>query len=156
MPVLISPELAALARRSDFEVMLPPAAERPARGARLMAAVKAAALFLAITFIVAVVLFAPVAIGCLGRIEALEVAGITVNKNTVPGEHRSPFVTSGLRIGTPALTTRGMTESDMCLIADWISEVLASVGDAAVQRRVRGQVGELCRRFPLYPEMGPA
>ncbi len=88
--------------------------------------------------------------------EALEVAGITVNKNTVPGEHRSPFVTSGLRIGTPALTTRGMTESDMCLIADWITEVLASVGDAGVKRRVRGQVRELCRRFPLYPEMGPA
>jgi glycine/serine hydroxymethyltransferase len=56
---------------------------------------------------------------------ALEAAGITVNKNTVPGETRSPFVTSGLRIGTPALTTRGMAEGQMAQVADWIAEVLS-------------------------------
>ena len=85
--------------------------------------------------------------------EALETSGITVNKNTVPGESRSPFVTSGLRIGTPALTTRGMNEGEMHLIADWIAEVLAAPADDAVRRRVRAEVSELCGRFPLYPEL---
>jgi glycine hydroxymethyltransferase len=85
--------------------------------------------------------------------EALETSGITVNKNTVPGESRSPFVTSGLRIGTPALTTRGMNEGEMHLIADWIAEVLAAPADDAVRRRVRAEVSELCGCFPLYPEL---
>jgi len=85
--------------------------------------------------------------------EALEASGITVNKNTVPGESRSPFVTSGLRIGTPALTTRGMSEGEMHMIGDWIAEILAVPGDHAVHRRVRAEVSELCGRFPLYPEL---
>jgi glycine hydroxymethyltransferase len=84
---------------------------------------------------------------------ALEAAGITVNKNTVPGESRSPFVTSGLRIGTPALTTRGMRESEMRRIGGWIRSVLSAPGDANQQRRVRDEVRELCGAFPLYEEL---
>ncbi len=87
---------------------------------------------------------------------ALEAAGITVNKNTVPGETRSPFVTSGLRIGTPALTTRGMGEAQMAQIADWIAEVLSAPGDEGRIRSVRGRVRELCEAFPLYSELASA
>jgi glycine hydroxymethyltransferase len=87
---------------------------------------------------------------------SLEAAGITVNKNTVPGETRSPFVTSGLRIGTPALTTRGMAESQMAQIADWIGEVLAAPGDEGRIARVRARVVELCEAFPLYAELASA
>jgi glycine hydroxymethyltransferase len=87
---------------------------------------------------------------------ALERAGITVNKNTVPGETRSPFVTSGLRIGTPALTTRGMRETEMRRIADWIAHVLSSPTDEARIRTVRGEVLELCGAFPLYAELASA
>ncbi len=82
--------------------------------------------------------------------EALEAAGITVNKNTVPGETRSPFVTSGLRIGTSALTTRGMDEADMHRIGEWIARVLASPDDERLIRRTRDEVTELSRRFPLH------
>lgn len=82
---------------------------------------------------------------------ALEAAGITVNKNTVPGEPRSPFVTSGLRIGTPALTTRGMKEPEMARIANWIADVLEDWTSGSVQHRVRGEIAELARSFPLYP-----
>ena len=84
---------------------------------------------------------------------ALEEAGITVNKNTVPGESRSPFVTSGLRIGTAALTSRGMSELEMTQIADWIHEVLSAPTDESKIQRVRGAVSELCDSFPLYPEL---
>jgi glycine hydroxymethyltransferase len=84
---------------------------------------------------------------------ALEAAGITVNKNTVPGEKRSPFVTSGLRIGTAAVTTRGMKEGEMRRIADWIADVLESPSDAALQTQIRRQVVELCGAFPLYPDL---
>jgi glycine hydroxymethyltransferase len=86
--------------------------------------------------------------GLLGR------AGITVNKNTVPGEVRSPMVTSGVRIGTPAMTTRGMGVDQASAIADAIADLLAEPGDAAVVARVRAQVSEICSRFPLYPELG--
>jgi glycine hydroxymethyltransferase len=85
---------------------------------------------------------------------ALEAAGITVNKNTVPGEPRSPFVTSGLRIGTPALTTRGMREAEMTRIANWIADVLEDWTSTTVQARVRGEIRELARSFPLYPGLG--
>lgn len=81
---------------------------------------------------------------------ALDHAGITVNKNTVPNEKRSPFVTSGVRIGTPALTTRGMKESEMKLIGGWISEVLDQPADEARLKRIRGQVAELCQSYPVY------
>ncbi|MEX2529828.1 MAG: serine hydroxymethyltransferase [Gemmatimonadota bacterium] len=84
---------------------------------------------------------------------ALEAAGITVNKNTVPGEPRSPFVTSGLRIGTPAVTSRGVAEGEMTLIGDWIADILEAPGDEGVQTRVRGEVRDLCRSHPLYPEL---
>ena len=83
---------------------------------------------------------------------ALEEAGITVNKNTVPGETRSPFVTSGLRIGTPALTTRGMMERDMEQIAAWIVRILDNPSEEDLIRTVRGEVSELCQAFPLYEE----
>jgi glycine hydroxymethyltransferase len=84
---------------------------------------------------------------------ALEAAGITVNKNTVPGETRSPFVTSGLRLGTPAVTSRGMGEAEMAQIADWIAEVLEAPTDARRIARVHASVQELCQSFPLYPEL---
>src|SRR5690606_11981974 len=82
---------------------------------------------------------------------SLDRAGITVNKNTVPKETRSPFVTSGIRVGTPAVTTRGMTESDMTTIAAFIERVLAAPDDADVAATVREEVREMTRRFPLYP-----
>jgi glycine hydroxymethyltransferase len=82
---------------------------------------------------------------------ALDKAGITVNKNTVPNEKRSPFVTSGVRIGTPALTSRGMKDSEMKLIGGWIGQVLKSPADEALLARVKGQVRELCQSFPIYP-----
>lgn len=81
---------------------------------------------------------------------ALERAGITVNKNTVPGEKRSPFVTSGIRVGTPALTSRGMKESEMKLIAQWMVEILQNCSDESRARAVSGRVRELCDKFPLY------
>ncbi len=84
---------------------------------------------------------------------ALEASGITVNKNTVPGETRSPFVTSGLRIGTPALTSRGMKEAEMKRIAGWISEVLESPSNESRILQIRGEVLEFCHDFPLYREM---
>ncbi len=82
--------------------------------------------------------------------QALERAGITVNKNTVPGERRSPFVTSGLRIGTPALTTRGMGVDEMRLIGDWIVDVLERPRDPGTLARVRGQAHELAGQYPLF------
>jgi glycine hydroxymethyltransferase len=84
---------------------------------------------------------------------ALEDGGITVNKNTVPGETRSPFVTSGLRIGTPALTSRGMTEDDMRTIAAWIAEVLEAPAEEDRVAAVRSEVLELCGSYPLYAEL---
>ncbi len=82
---------------------------------------------------------------------ALGRAHITVNKNTVPGETRSPFVTSGLRIGTPALTTRGMGPAELAQIGDWIGEILAAPSDEGLQDRIGAEVRALCGRFPLYP-----
>jgi glycine hydroxymethyltransferase len=76
-------------------------------------------------------------------------AGITVNKNTIPDDPQSPFVTSGIRLGTPALTTRGMGESEMTRIAELIDRVLTRRDDATVDR-VRGEVEELASGFPLY------
>jgi len=81
---------------------------------------------------------------------SLDEAAITVNKNTVPRETESPFVTSGIRVGTPAVTTRGMREPEMETIAGLIDRVLAATGDATVKAKVREEVRELTRRFPLY------
>jgi glycine hydroxymethyltransferase len=83
--------------------------------------------------------------------EALDRAWITVNKNTVPFETLSPMVTSGIRIGTPAVTTRGMREPEMAEIAALIDRVLAGRGSSAVETAVRGAVQELTARFPLHP-----
>jgi len=83
--------------------------------------------------------------------KALDAAGITVNKNTVPKETQSPFVTSGVRIGTPAVTTRGMKEPEMRRIAEFIEAALAAPDDAAVAARIRGEVREFVEAFPLYP-----
>lgn len=77
-------------------------------------------------------------------------AGITVNKNTVPNEKRSPFVTSGIRIGTPALTTRGMKTEEMKSVGGWIADVLDHPTNESVTARVRNQILELCQRFPIY------
>jgi glycine hydroxymethyltransferase len=83
--------------------------------------------------------------------KALDLAGITVNKNTVPKETQSPFVTSGIRVGTPAVTTRGMKEPEMDRIASLINTVLSAPEDAALAGRVRDDVRELTNGFPLYP-----
>ena len=83
---------------------------------------------------------------------ALGRANITVNKNTVPNDPRSPFVTSGLRIGTPAGTTRGFRETEMIQIANWICDILDHLGDESVVDTVRSHVEELCIRYPVYRE----
>ncbi len=84
----------------------------------------------------------------------LESANITVNKNLIPYDKLSPFVTSGIRIGTPAVTTRGMKEEEMIIIVDLIDRVLRSKGDEKVIAEVREEVLELLKNFPLYPEIG--
>ena len=81
---------------------------------------------------------------------ALGRAHITVNKNAVPNDPRSPFVTSGLRIGTPAVTTRGFNEPEVTALAGWIADVLDDVGNEAVIERTRQSVLEICRRHPVY------
>jgi len=81
---------------------------------------------------------------------ALGRAHITVNKNTVPNDPRPPMVSSGLRIGTPAVTTRGFKEAEVRQLSHWIADVLDRIGDESVIERVRAQVMALCRRFPVY------
>ncbi len=81
---------------------------------------------------------------------ALEQAGITVNKNAVPFDTRSPFVTSGFRIGTPATTTRGLKENEMRQIAVWIDQVLQNVDDTEKLAAIRAEVKQMCEQFPLY------
>ncbi len=91
--------------------------------------------------------------GLTGKVaeQALNAAGITVNKNTVPKETQSPFVTSGIRIGTPAVTTRGMGTAQMERIAELIDTVLTSPADLVVQARVKEEVRAMAAAFPLYP-----
>ena len=80
---------------------------------------------------------------------ALELAGISCNKNMVPYDTRSPFDPSGIRLGTPAVTTRGLKEPEMKILAKWINDVCSAPTDEATQARVRGEVKELCKRFPV-------
>jgi len=84
--------------------------------------------------------------------EALGKAGITVNKNMIPWDPEKPFTTSGIRVGTPALTTRGMGAKEMVLVASLIGRALDAPGDEAVLARVRGEVRELCAHFPMYAD----
>ncbi len=86
--------------------------------------------------------------------ETLDKAHITLNKNSVPFDDKSPFVTSGIRIGVPAVTTRGLLENDMQFIADSIDKVLMHADDAAVIDAVRASVNDFMGGFPLYPELG--
>jgi glycine hydroxymethyltransferase len=88
-----------------------------------------------------------VAEGALGR------AGITVNKNAIPFDQNPPMVASGIRVGTPAITTRGMRETEMDQIAELIARVLAAPDDDRAIRIVKDEVERLCRKFPLYPEL---
>jgi glycine hydroxymethyltransferase len=77
-------------------------------------------------------------------------AHMTVNKNAVPNDPRPPSISSGLRIGTPAVTTRGFKETEVRMLADWIADILGAMGDESVVERVRGEAVALCRRFPVY------
>ena len=81
---------------------------------------------------------------------ALGRAHITVNKNTVPNDPKSPFVTSGIRVGTPAVTTRGFREDECRTLAGWMCDIIDDLGDESVIDRVRGQVQEVCARYPVY------
>jgi glycine hydroxymethyltransferase len=81
---------------------------------------------------------------------ALGSANITVNKNSVPNDPQSPFVTSGIRVGTPAITTRGFKEAECEQLAHWIADIMDNMGDEAVIARVKAQVIEICERFPVY------
>lgn len=81
---------------------------------------------------------------------ALDRANITVNKNTVPNDPRSPFVTSGLRLGTPAVTTRGFKEKEITLLSNWIADILDDINNEAITAHVKEQVLLLCREFPVY------
>src|SRR4051812_10955453 len=80
----------------------------------------------------------------------LDKAGITVNKNTIPNEKRSPFITSGIRIGVPAITTRGLARAEMKQVATWIFKALEARGNLDLLTHIKKEVQELCHRFPLY------
>jgi glycine hydroxymethyltransferase len=90
--------------------------------------------------------------GVTGKVAeaALDKAGITVNKNAIPFDQNPPMVASGIRIGTPAVTTRGMREPEMDRIAEYVARVLAAPEDAAVLSMVKAEVEQLCSKFPLY------
>jgi glycine hydroxymethyltransferase len=85
--------------------------------------------------------------------EALEKAGLTVNKNAIPFDTQPRFVTSGIRIGTPAVTTRGLLEDDMKVIASWVDRVINSINDDVKLAEIRQEVHDLCERYPLYPDL---
>ena len=91
--------------------------------------------------------------------EALERAGITCNKNGVPGDPEKPFITSGIRLGSPAATTRGFGRDEFVQVADWITEVLDGLkahgaeDNGAIEQAVRDRVRDLCARFPIYPDL---
>jgi glycine hydroxymethyltransferase len=84
---------------------------------------------------------------------ALDEANITTNKNSVPYDTESPLLTSGLRLGSPALTTRGFKEAEFKQVAKWINEVVAKPEDEGVRKQVKGEIAEMTKKFPLYPEL---
>lgn len=86
--------------------------------------------------------------------EALQEAGITVNKNTIPFESKSPFITSGIRIGTPSLTSRGMKEDEMEEISEMISRILSDMQNKSLRAEIKKEVSDLCARFPIYEGVG--
>src|SRR6185503_12288238 len=92
--------------------------------------------------------------GITGKVAeaALGRAGITVNKNAIPFDKNPPMTASGIRVGTPAITTRGMREADMDLVGEFIGRVLAAPEDDRVAAMVKTEVERLCRKFPLYPD----
>ena len=77
-----------------------------------------------------------------------------VNKNSVPKDPRSPFVTSGLRMGTPAVTTRGFGSEEITELTNWIADILDDINNEEMIERVRGKVLELCKQFPVYKKLG--
>ena len=93
--------------------------------------------------------------GVSGKVaeKTLEKAGITVNKNMVPFDKRSPFVTSGIRIGSPAITTRGMGEEEMVQIINFIDKIISNIEDELIIEKVKTEVKALCSSFPLYSEL---
>jgi glycine hydroxymethyltransferase len=86
--------------------------------------------------------------------ETLDKAHITLNKNAVPYDDKSPFVTSGIRVGVPAVTTRGMNETDMETVVNFIDRVLMNIDDEKVIAEVKEEVKQFMKLFPLYPELG--
>ena len=81
---------------------------------------------------------------------ALDRANITVNKNAVPNDPQSPFVTSGIRIGTPSITTRGFGKAEAAQVASWICDIIDNMGDETLVEKIKGEVKALCKRFPMY------
>ncbi|MGD8514932.1 MAG: serine hydroxymethyltransferase, partial [Granulosicoccaceae bacterium] len=77
-------------------------------------------------------------------------ANITINKNSVPNDPQSPFITSGIRVGTPAVTTRGFGESECCDLAGWMCDVIDARGDSATIAEVKDKVLDICKRYPVY------
>jgi len=85
--------------------------------------------------------------------KALDEAGITVNKNAIPFDPNPPLITTGIRIGTPALTTRGMQEKEMEIIAEYIVEVLKNINNEQIKKEIREKVRNLCNNFPIYQDL---
>ncbi|HBA59357.1 MAG TPA: serine hydroxymethyltransferase, partial [Elusimicrobia bacterium] len=83
--------------------------------------------------------------------KALDKAGITVNKNTIPFDPQKPMITSGVRIGTPAVTTRGLKDKDMATVAGFIDEAVKAHADDKALKGIKEQVKQLCSKFPMYP-----
>ena len=84
--------------------------------------------------------------------EALGLAYMTVNKNAVPNDTQSPFITSGIRIGTPAMTTRGFVEDHCLQVADWMADILDNIDNSAVIQQTKAKVIQLCKQFPVYKQ----